>query len=279
MPKTSIKEQYLPTLNTRANSAIEFAQWPVHSHLESTYLNNKVLALQTTRVSPNNISGKLGENKTAYNHFNLGFHVGDCAKRVKHNRQYLQKSLPSKASIQWLEQVHGNSVAEISSVTKQAIIGDAMVTREKNIALAIMTADCLPILLISNRGDEIAAIHGGWRPLSTNIITNTINKMHTAADKIYAWLGPCIGKEVFEVGTEVHMAFVEQGDVFSQAFIKQGSGKYLANLHEIATLQLHNLGIKQITTLSECTYSESEKYYSYRKNAVTGRMATVITLL
>lgn len=262
-------------MNVRANSAIEFAQWPVHSQLESAILDDKVLAIQTTRVSPNNVFN----DNSAYQNFNLGLHVGDCAKQVEHNRQCLQKLLPSKTSIQWLEQVHGNTVAEISRVTKETIIADAMVTREKNIALAIMTADCLPILLVSRQGDEIAAIHGGWRPLAANIIINTLNKMQTTAGDIYAWLGPCIGKEAFEVGSEVQKAFIEQGNIFSQAFCKQENGKYLANLHKIASLQLNQLGIKHISTLSECTYSEPEKYYSYRKNPTTGRMATVIALL
>lgn len=266
-------------MDIRANSAIEFAQWSVHSQSESADLDDKVLALQTTRLSPNNNTGESSENNTAYENFNLGLHVGDCAKQVEQNRQCLQKLLPSKTTIQWLEQVHGNTVAEISSVTKHAIIADAMVTREKNIALAIMTADCLPILLISKQGDEIAAIHGGWRPLAANIITNTVSKMHTATDEIHAWLGPCIGKDVFEVGVEVQAAFVEQDSVFSKTFLQQYNGKYLANLHQIATLQLNKLGIKQISALPECTYSQPEKYYSYRKNATTGRMATVITLL
>ena len=263
-------------MNSRANPAIEFVQWPINAQLENIGFDDKVLALQTTRVSPNNISG---DDNTVYKNFNLGLHVGDCAKQVEHNRQCLQKLLPSKTRIQWLEQVHGNAVAEILKVTKQVIIADAMVTREKNIALAIMTADCLPILLISKQGDEIAAIHGGWRPLAVNIITHTLNKMHTAADEIYAWLGPCIGKKAFEVGSEVQKAFIEQGRIFSQAFRKQENGKYFANLHKIATLQLNDLGIKHISTLPECTYSQPEKYYSYRKNAITGRMATVITLL
>jgi len=254
----------------------------VHSQSESTDLDDKVLALQTTRVSPDGPSAELSElceDNTAYNRFNLGLHVGDCAKQVEHNRQCVQKLLPAKTNIQWLEQVHGNTVAEISSVTKKAIVADAIVTREKNIALAIMTADCLPVLLASKSGNEIAAIHGGWRPLAANIITNTLNKMHTAADQIYAWLGPCIGEEAFEVGSEVQIAFVEQDNIFSQAFSKQSNGKYLANLHTIATLQLNQLGIKQISLLPECTYSQPEKYYSYRKREITGRMATVITLL
>lgn len=265
-------------MNKRAKSAVEFVQWPVHSQLERTGLADKVLAIQTTRVSPNK-TPPATNNNIAYKDFNLGLHVGDCAKQVQHNRQSLQELLPSKAIIQWLEQVHSNKVIEISSTTKQAIIGDAMITRDKNIALAIMTADCLPILLISKQGDEIAAIHGGWRPLAANIITNTVNKMHTSVNEIYAWLGPCIGKDAFEVGSEVQMAFVEQGNIYSKAFRKQCNGKYLANLHQIATLQLNKLGIKQISSLPECTYSKPKKYYSYRKKSITGRMATVITLL
>jgi len=266
----------LATLNTKADSALEFVQWPVRTQLERADIDDKVLAIQTTCISPNNISG---DDNSPYKNFNLGLHVGDCANKVEHNRQCLEKLLPSKTRIQWLEQVHGNTVAEISRVTEETIIADAMVTRERNIALAIMTADCLPILLISSKGNEIAAIHGGWRPLAANIITNTLNKMDASVDEIYAWLGPCIGKEVFEVGGEVEKVFVEQGSTFSEAFIKQGNGKYLASLHKIATLQLNKLGIKHISTLAECTYSQSEKYYSYRKNATTGRMATVISLL
>ena len=266
-------------MDIRAISAIEIAQWPVNSKSEKTVLDNKVLALQTTRISPNDNPADESVNNALYKSFNLGLHVGDCAKQVEHNRKSLQKLFPSKTNIQWLEQVHGNVVAEISSVTNKTIIADAMVTREKNIALAIMTADCLPILLISKQGDEIAAIHGGWRPLAVNIITNTINKMVTATDEIIAWLGPCIGKDAFEVGFEVQQAFVAQGNEFTQAFRKQNNGKYLADLHKIATIQLNQLGITKISTLSECTYSQPEKYYSYRKNSTTGRMATVITLL
>ena len=234
-----------------------------------------MLALQTTRKSPNDIV----QQNSAYKHFNLGLHVGDCVNKVDKNRKKLQSLFPSNTRVQWLEQVHGNSVVEILQVTQSTITADAMITREKRTALAIMTADCLPILLASKQGDEIAAIHGGWRPLSTNIIANTVNKMQTAPSEIIAWLGPCISKEAFEVGSEVKRAFVEQGGAFTQAFCKQANGKYLANLHEIARLQLTALGIRKISSLSECTYSQPEKYYSYRKNAITGRMASVITLL
>lgn len=257
------------------NSAIELVQWPEHSSIDEKDIDEKILAIQTTRVAPNNFSG---DQTPPYQGFNLALHVGDCAQQVENNRNYLQVLLPQKAKIQWLEQVHGNEVVEISQVSKQTIIADAAVTSEKNICLAIMTADCLPILLVSKSGDEIAAIHGGWRPLAANIIANTLDKMKTSAADIYAWLGPCISKKAFEVGTEVKVAFVQENDYFNAAFVAKTNGKYLADLHKIARLQLESLGINHTSYLPECTYS-NDKYYSYRKNSITGRMVTLICIL
>jgi YfiH family protein len=261
-------------------SAIENVQWPTTDSndgcLGQQYLEDKVFAIQTNRNGPSDI---INDFISPYQAFNLGLHVGDCAERVKENRRYLEKRLPAHAKIQWLEQVHGNNVVEISKVSIEPIIADAAITHEKNICLAIMTADCLPILLVSKSGNEIAAIHGGWRPLSTNIIYNTLNKMKTSAQDISAWLGPCISKNVFEVGSEVKAIFVEQNELFNTAFIEKSQGKYLADLLKIAEIQLNALGINQISTLSECTYDNTDKYYSYRKTSVTGRMATLICLL
>ncbi len=261
--------------NLRTNSAIEFVQWPTLSSINEKSRDEKVLAFQTTRIAPNNCSN---EQVSPYQGFNLGLHVGDCAQQVETNRNDLFKLLPENCEIQWLEQIHGNEVAVISQVSKQAIIADAAVTSEKNICLAIMTADCLPILLMSKSGDEIAAIHGGWRPLAANIIVNTVIKMKTPVADIIAWLGPCISKNVFEVGSEVKSAFVQQGDCFNRAFTEKTNGKYLADLQNIAKMQLENLGIDQISILSECTYS-TDKYYSYRENPITGRMASLICIL
>lgn len=271
MQQTSIKR----TSCKITNSAIAFVQWPIHSSIAEKKLDEKILAIQTTRVTP---SGFSGDETSIYQGFNLGLHVGDCAHQVEKNRDHLQKSLPQRAKIQWFEQVHGNEVAEISQVSKQPIIADAAVTSVKNICLAIMTADCLPILLVSKYGDEIAAIHGGWRPLAANIITNTLNKMKTPAADIYAWLGPCISTRAFEVGKEVRAKFIQNHDSFNSAFTVKTNGQYIADLHEIAKLQLERLGINQISTLPECTYS-NDKYYSYRKNPITGRMATLICIL
>ena len=260
--------------NKRANSAIEFVQWPVKSLEEENILEKKVFALQTTRRSP----FQNDEGNSPYQHFNLGLHVGDCSEQVKKNRQSLQKLIPQTTKIQWLDQVHGNDVVEISEVVNHAIVADAAITRNKSTCLAIMTADCLPILLVSKSGDEVAAIHGGWRPLSADIIANTLTKMQTKPSDIYAWLGPCISQNAFEVGSEVRDIFVEKNSLFATAFFPKEEGKFVADLHQIAKLQLNSLNVTRINGLAECTFGNTDKYYSYRKHAVTGRMATLITL-
>ena len=298
------------------NSAFELVNWPPlvtskPTSITSFPVSDKVFALQTTRLSPQQtlalkitpqgfiappLSTKGAKSEcSAFNAFNLGLHVGDNAARVKQNRDelavYINDMLASTAKIaqakdvapvaesveiQWLEQVHGDQVVEVSQVDGKALIADASITRAKNIALAIMTADCLPILLSHKSGNEVAAIHGGWRPLAADIIAKTIAKMHSKPMELVAWLGPCISKNAFEVGSEVKAIFLEQGSVFGAAFERQENGKYLADLHLIARLQLQLLGITEISSLTECTYQETSKYYSYRKEQVTGRMATVI---
>ncbi len=275
MPKKNTKDNNPQLLVT--NSAIEFVTFSELENrtLTTPFLDKKVLAIQTNRISPFSTNV---ETHSPYQGFNLGLHVGDLPEQVANNRQYLQDLLPYGCAIQWLDQVHGNDVVSITKVSSKSLTADAAVTTEKNICLAVMTADCLPILLSSKQGDEIAAIHGGWRPLAANILSNTISKMETDASELCAWLGPCIGKAAFEVGQDVFDAFVSQNPLFSQAFAKQPSGKYLADLQGIAQLQLTLLGVKSISALPDCTFSNTDKYYSYRKNSKTGRMASLICL-
>ena len=301
MPKTNI---YNNTLANFTNATFELVKWPLHS---SHSLDDKVFALQTTRfalqqVQPFPLNAqksavasldveKLNSEKSPFNHFNLGLHVGDNADQVIYNRNELKhfirqqlvtalamsaKKITEEVNIQWLEQVHGNKVVIVTSVDEQPIIADASITRHKNIALAIMTADCLPILLSHKAGVEVAAIHGGWRPLVTNIIAKTIDNMHSKPIDIVAWLGPCIGKDFFEVGDEVKEAFTQLDMAFNNAFLKKKNGKYLADLYHIARLQLQSLGVTVISNVEECTYLNTDKYYSYRKEKLTGRMASVI---
>ena len=264
--------------NKQANSAIEFVQWPVKSLEEENILEKKVFALQTTRRSP----FQNDEGNSPYQHFNLGLHVGDCSEQVKKNRQSLQKLIPQTAKIQWLDQVHGNDVVEISEVVNHAIVADAAITRNKSTCLAIMTADCLPILLSNKQGTEIAAIHAGWRSLASGIISETLLKMLSENDEIHAWLGPCISQNNFEVGIEVKHQFEQINQSLSKAFrINDKSphqNKWLGGLQQIAQQQLIEQGVVNIATNKHCTFGENERYYSYRKEQLTGRMAAVICI-
>ena len=270
-------------MTTKSPDNILDIEWPT----------SKVLAFTTTRLPAINLPSSTNSSRSllntehlrsAFTAFNLGDHVGDCAEVVTRNRASLLEYLPKNIRIQWLEQVHGNHVADIQKYEKTPIIADAAITRNRHIALAIMTADCLPILLSNKEGSEVAAIHGGWRPLAANIIEQTIGKMKSSANDIYAWMGPCISSEAFEVGEEVKQTFCLISDDFESAFQpvqrrdKIDENKFLADLQLIALIQLTALGVKDITKLKQCTYTNSKRYYSYRRDGKTGRMASVICL-
>jgi YfiH family protein len=246
------------------SQAFKNIEWPVKN----------IRAFSTTIVHPNLIP-----SSSIYGGFNIGNHVGDNPTQVHFNRSALLDYLPENANIQWLEQVHGNHVVSINK-QQNNIIADALVSKEKNIALAIMTADCLPIILSTLDGGAIGAIHGGWKPLAKGIIKNTIEAMSLNPNDLYVWLGPCIGKHAFEVGVDVYNVFKGLNLDYEHAFkllpYNDAAVKYLADLHTIAKIQLNDLGVTNIYTLPDCTYSMDDTYYSYRKKKVTGRMATVI---
>ncbi|TPH18172.1 peptidoglycan editing factor PgeF [Litorilituus lipolyticus] len=253
-------------------NGIHFINWP----------EQNVLAAQTSRIHPLLDITCNSDALTDFQSFNLGLHVNDDRQLVLKNRNTLteilaQQTVNPNLSIQWLNQVHKTDVVTIDHVSNDVISADACITRNKDIALAIMTADCLPILLSCKQGNEIAAIHGGWRPLAGNIIDNTLRQMQACNSEVIAWLGPCIGKKAFEVGVDVYSAFITQSTNFHCAFKPLSDEKYLADLHKIAKIQLRQLGVTHIMQLPECTYSLSNKYYSYRRESVTGRMATLIS--
>lgn len=287
-----IRKNTLVAVTTKTAGNIHKIKWPT----------SKVVAISTTRLNPlalNRIHSLSERNHTEeakhseetklssdFDYFNLGDHVGDCAEAVASNRDVLLNFFPKNTDIQWLEQVHGSYVAEIEQHNVLPIVADAAITRQKRLALAIMTADCLPILLADKNGTEIAAIHAGWRPLADNIIEKTINKMHTPAKNICAWLGPCIGWQAFEVGEEVKHKFIGNSEIFAKAFIPTENDivnstaptKYLADIMMIASMQLEQLGIEEIANVKDCTYTNANKYYSFRRDGRTGRMASVICI-
>lgn len=246
---------------------------------------NNVQAIQTTRLFPHidntkntrNFSGS-SDSSSAFGAFNLGTHVNDNLNQVHANRAHLLHFLPPKSSIQWLEQVHENNVVLIEEVNAVPLKADAMITREKNIALAIMTADCLPILLANIQGTEIAAIHAGWRSLASGIITKTLHQMHSEPQEIIAWLGPCISQQKFEVGEEVKSTFVTLDKKNAQAFLASKNNKWMADLRCLAHMEINAYGVNVINKSENCTFSDPSRYYSYRKQTITGRMASVICL-
>jgi len=210
---------------------------------------------------------------------NLGMHVGDAPEAVAENRALLRSLLPGDPI--WLEQVHGTEVINAQSVSASdaAPRADAIMTTASGAVCTIMTADCIPVLLADARGKVVGAAHAGWRGLAGGVIQNTVKQLRVAgADEIVAWLGPGIGSERFEVGEDVLVAFQYLGPAAKTAFVAltDKPGKYLANLPTLVRLVLASVSVKQVTGGDRCTFSEPSEFYSFRRDRVTGRMATMI---
>ncbi len=218
--------------------------------------------------------------------FNLGLHTGDDASHVAANRQVLRAALPGDPL--WLQQVHGAQVCDADTVgcdtTAQPPIADAAITTQTGRVLAIMTADCLPVVIASGDGSALGVAHAGWRGLAAGVLENTLHALRRRVPESAqwrAWIGPAIGQAWFEVGEEVREAFV--GQDASTAFffvVRPGTGgrKWLADLPGLARWRLRQAGVGDIELSGQCTHDRPERYYSYRRDGVTGRMATLAWL-
>ena len=237
----------------------------------------QIKAFCTTRVG--------GVSKHPFDGLNLGLNAGDDPADVLQNRSLLRSILPADPC--WLKQTHGSSVS--TPVTRNAFMegpfeADASVTNIPNEVLAILTADCMPVLCASKSGDVIGAAHAGWRGLSAGVLENTIREMCALSkdlipQDIMVWMGPAIGPTAFEVGDDVLQAFSGQSQVIlSQAFrpIHGSPGKYWANLYLLAQDRLQTLGIKHIYGGEFCTVGDPANFYSYRRDKKTGRFASLI---
>ena len=192
------------------------------------------------------------------------------------NRALLKAQLPAEPA--WLTQVHGNRVVDAATVL-DAPEADASVTTQPGVVCAILSADCMPVLLCDSRGQVVGAAHAGWRGLAAGVVENTVRAMQEAgADRLLAWLGPAIGPQQFEVGEDVRAAFAHLGRDAEQAFVAiQGqSGKYWANLPQLARLALARVGVTQVAGGADCTVSDAQQFYSFRRDRITGRMASLI---
>lgn len=206
---------------------------------------------------------------------NLAEHVGDDPARVEQNRRRLEVQLGLCAPIDYLTQVHGTDVVLLPT-TQLRPIADAAIRRTPGVA-AVLTADCLPILLAAESGSEVAALHAGWRGLAAGIIEATLSKLHSPPRTLQVWLGPAIGPCHFEVGSEVRTAFVVQQPADADAFTPHGD-RWQADLYLLARRRLQRLGVTRIFGGGLCTHCDGERFYSYRRDGSTGRMASLIQL-
>jgi polyphenol oxidase len=234
-----------------------------------------VQALSTMRIG--------GFSEGNYSSFNLARHVFDVPGRVEANRAMLQKTLGSEVFVHSLDQVHGSQVIEATR-SKARSVGDAAFTSKIGIACSVATADCVPVLLASMRGDTVAAVHAGWRGLAGGVVENAVARIPCDASDICAWMGPAIAKCHFEVGAEVRKVFLQAAQEslrleIDRCFLRANAqDKYFADLYGIVRIKLKALGVHSIFGGDYCTFCDESRFYSFRRQSVTGRMVSLIYL-
>ena len=230
--------------------------WPIPKHIHAA------ITLRTG-----------GYSLPPFSSLNMADHVGDLPENVQKNRLIIKKQLILPNDPIWLQQVHGNHVVYAQKADHQ-LIADASYTDQAGIVCAVLTADCLPILVCSTEGKKIAAIHAGWRGLLSGVITNTLAVFNN--QDVLIWLGPAIGEDSFEVGSEVRSLFLAKASDFSDAFKQPQTDNWLLNIYQLARIELSQLGHNKIYGGGFCTFRDQDRFYSYRRDQLTGRMATLI---
>ncbi len=228
-----------------------------------------VRACATTRAG--------GVSAVPYATLNLGAHVGDEPRHVAENRRRLRAALCLPGEPLWLDQVHGTRVVD-AAAQPPGCVADASFTRQRGVVCAVLTADCLPVLLCDVRGTVVAAVHAGWRGLLAGVIENTVQALQCPGAELLAWLGPAIGPDVFEVGAEVRAAFVAEDAGAAAAFRPSPAGRWLADIYQLARRRLARMQLSAVYGGDECSVSGATRFYSYRRDGVTGRMASLIWL-
>jgi hypothetical protein len=239
---------------------IEFIvpSWPVHG---------RVRAVSTLRRG--------GVSAAPYDTFNMGAHVGDEPDCVAENRRHLCEQLGLDEEPYWLDQVHGAGVVRAGEAGHYPQ-ADAAIATEPDRVCAVLTADCLPILLARTDGTRVAAVHGGWRGLAAGVIETTLAELDTPPRSVAAWLGPAIGSEHFEVGSEVRETFVRIDPAAVTAFRANARGRWMCDLYRLAHQHLNRLGVDAVFGGGRCTFAEAADFFSYRRDGRCGRMATLI---
>ncbi|HSH42129.1 MAG TPA: peptidoglycan editing factor PgeF [Arenicellales bacterium] len=232
--------------------------WPVPA---------RVRAVSTTRVG--------GVSQAPYASLNLAGHVGDAPETVAANRARLRERLSLPAEPVWLEQVHGTDILDLDCIASGP--ADGAVTGRADRVCAVMTADCLPLLLCSRDGERVGAVHAGWRGLAAGVIEAGLARLDVPCEEVLTWLGPAIGPAAFAVGGEVREAFIRHDPRAATAFHTR-AGRLHADLYALARQRLEACGVTAIHGGGRCTWSEPSHFYSYRRDGITGRMASLIWL-
>ena len=228
---------------------------------------SRVRGLMTVRTG--------GVSHAPWASLNLGDHVNDDPADVATNRARLRQWLPEEPA--WLDQVHSARVVEAGNASRPA--ADACFSRTPGRVCAVLTADCLPVLFCDRAGSVVAAAHAGWRGLAGGVLEATVAAMAVPPGDILAWIGAAIGPAAFEVGDDVREAFLVRHPATAAAFVPQGApGKWLADIYTLARIRLAHVGVTAVHGGGRCTFSESDTFFSYRRDGVTGRMASAVWL-
>jgi len=234
-----------------------WADWPIPKHVRAgTSLRNG------------------GISQPPYNELNLGLHVGDDQKKVLYNRETLSQYLKLRSQPVWLDQEHSTNIISLDDHTKEAP-ADGSYTTTKNNTCTIMTADCVPILFCNAAGTKVAAIHAGWKGICNGIIENAVN-LFSNPDTVFVWIGPCISGKYYEVGKDVYEKCLEHDMTLESAFTQRNQDHWLCELAEIVKIILKKSEVGLIYECGLCTYKMDKLFYSYRREGVTGRTASMI---
>ncbi len=227
-----------------------------------------VRAAMTTRAG--------GVSRGPFASFNLAAHVGDDESAVLENRRKLKTALELASEPAWVEQVHGIDVAVVPRPGRGP--ADAVVTFTRRVACAVLVADCMPVMLASRVGDRVGVAHAGWRGLAAGVIEAAVAALDCKPAELVAWLGPAIGPSAFEVGSEVRDAFLDRDSGAAAAFRPGRDGRWLADLPALARRRLAAAGVADVHGGNLCTFSDPVRFYSYRRDGATGRMAALAWL-
>ncbi len=216
-----------------------------------------------------------GVSEGSYRSLNLGARSGDDAEAVDENRKRFRAYCELPSEPRWLRQVHGTRVV-IEPPAKEPTEADAAITRQPGVICVVLTADCLPVILASADGAELAVAHAGWRGLAGGILETTVRAMSADPGDLVVWLGPAISQPAFEVGDEVRQAFLDDDAASSSCFVANERNRWQADLYALARLRLGKLGIERVSGGEYCTFREPERFFSYRRDGACGRMASFV---